>query len=63
MTERFAVSNVHVGETIELSSYSRQWIERSVMASGRAVSLISPLDIRAEVAQSAQLLLDRYKAE
>jgi proteasome accessory factor C len=50
-----------VGESIELSSYSRQWIERSVMASGGAVVLDSPLAIRDEVAKKAQLMLNRYK--
>jgi proteasome accessory factor C len=63
MAERFAITDVQIGKTIELSSYSRQWIERSVMASGRAILLNSPSDIRAEVAKKAQLLLDRYKAE
>jgi proteasome accessory factor C len=46
---------------IELSSYSRQWIERSVMASGAAVILNSPLEIRAELVKKAQLVLNRYK--
>jgi proteasome accessory factor C len=63
VTERFAISQSTIGSSIELSSYSRQWIERSVMASGEAVCLNFPLDIRAEVARRAQLILDRYKAE
>jgi proteasome accessory factor C len=63
VTERFAISQSTIGSSIELSSYSRQWIERSVMASGEAVCLNSPLDIRAEMARKAQLILDRYKAE
>jgi hypothetical protein len=33
------------------------------MASGGVVHLDTPLDIRAEVAKKAQLMLDRYKAE
>ena len=61
VAERFALSNYHLGKTIELTSYSRQWIERSVMASGGALVLNSPLDIRAEVAEKAQLMLNRYK--
>jgi proteasome accessory factor C len=61
VVERFALSEYHLGKAINLASYSRQWIERSVMASGGALVLNSPLDIRAEVAEKAQLMLNRYK--
>jgi proteasome accessory factor C len=61
VTERFAIANIEIGETVELSSYSKQWIERSVMASGGAAHLETPLDIRAEIARKAQLVLNRYK--
>lgn len=61
VAERFAITDVVIGSLIELSSYSRQWIERSVMASGAAIHLISPFDIRAEIAKKAQLMLNRYK--
>jgi len=61
VAERFAISDMPTGEEIHLSSYSRQWIERSVMASGGAVVLNSPVDIRVEVAKKAQLMLKRYK--
>ena len=63
VVERFGIADIGIGSKIQLSSYSRQWIERSVMASGSSVLLNTPLDIRAEVARKAQLLLDRYKAE
>ena len=59
--ERFAISDMPLETAIELSSYSRQWIERSVMASGAAVILNSPLEIRAELVKKAQLVLNRYK--
>ena len=59
--ERFAISGGAIGSSIELASYSRQWIERSVMASGGAIILSSPSEIRTEVAQKAQLMLNRYK--
>ena len=59
--ERFAIPNLESGKTAELSSFSRQWIERSVMAGGGAVSLNSPSDIRASVAEMARLMLNRYK--
>lgn len=59
--ERFAITNIEIGTSIELSSFSKQWIERSVMASGGAVLLQTPPEIRAEVAKTAQLMLNRYK--
>ena len=61
VTERFAIEHSTTGSSIELSSYSRQWIERSVMASGEAVLLSAPQEIRAEIAKKAQLMLNRYK--
>jgi proteasome accessory factor C len=63
VAERFALTQVAIGVPHTLASYSRQWIARSVMASGGAVRLDAPLDIRAEVAKKAQLMLVRYKAE
>ena len=60
-TERFAIADMEIGTTVKLSSFSKQWIERSVMASGGAVLLQAPLEIRAEVAKKAQLMLNRYK--
>jgi proteasome accessory factor C len=59
-TERFGLSGKQAGNRIELSSFSRQWIERSVMASGASVFLESPQEIRSEVALKAQLILKRY---
>lgn len=61
VTERFAIAHSTTGSSIEMSSYSRQWIERSVMASGGAVLLSAPQEIRAEIAKKAQLMLNRYK--
>lgn len=61
VSERFAVEHSAIGTTKELSSFSRQWIERSVMASGEAVQLSTPLEIRGEIAKKAQLMLNRYK--
>ncbi len=61
VAERFAITEMALETAIELSSYSRQWIERSVLASGAAVTLNSPLEIRADLAKKAQLMLNRYK--
>jgi proteasome accessory factor C len=61
VVERFGITDTVTGSQLDLSSYSRQWIERSVMASGAAVVLNSPSEIRDEVAKKAQLMLNRYK--
>jgi proteasome accessory factor C len=61
VTERFAIEHSTTGSSIEMTSYSRQWIERSVMAAGEAVLLSAPQEIRAEIAKKAQLMLNRYK--
>jgi proteasome accessory factor C len=45
-----------------MSAFSQQWVERSVMASGESVELSAPLNIRANIARKAQLILDRYQA-
>ena len=59
--ERFAMSYSDLAEVQRLSSFSQQWIERSVMASGGGVELVEPLNLRAAIAAKAQLILDRYK--
>jgi proteasome accessory factor C len=61
VAERFAIADLPVGQSLELSSFSRQWIERSVMAAGGTVVLNSPSDIREAVRNKAQLMLNRYK--
>jgi len=61
VVERFDVKYSDVSKTLRLQSFSQQWIERSVMASGDGVELASPLNIRADIASKAQLILDRYK--
>jgi|688.fasta_scaffold06588_19 proteasome accessory factor C len=61
VTERFGIAHHPVGTTVELSSYSPQWIERSVMASAGAVTLTTPSQTRSEISKKAQLMLNRYK--
>jgi proteasome accessory factor C len=46
--------------TVELSSYSREWIQRAVLATGSDIELLSPPELREEVAGRARLLMDRY---
>ena len=62
IAERFKQSELHVNTEFNCETYSTQWIERSIMASGRAVCLQSPPDIRKSIAVMAQTMLDRYKA-
>ena len=62
IAERFIQSELHVNTEFNCQTYSTQWIERSIMASGRAVCLQSPPDIRKSIAVMAQTMLDRYKA-
>jgi len=61
VAERFAIADLPVGQSLELSSFSGQWIERSVMAAGGTVVLNSPSDIREAVRNKAQLMFNRYK--
>ena len=60
VAERFERMDVQAGSTFSGSSFSRHWIERSVLASGGAVELLSPTEIRSEVARRAGLMLNRY---
>jgi proteasome accessory factor C len=62
VAERFKQSELQVNTAFDFETYSFQWIERSIMASGRALSLQSPPDVRNSIAVIAQTMLDRYKA-
>lgn len=61
VVERFDIDYTDSSETHRLTSFSQQWIERSVLASGDGVELTKPENIRAAIALKAQLILDRYK--
>ena len=62
IAERFKQTELSKDAEFECESFSLQWIERSVLASGSAVSLQSPPDVRKSIAGVAQSMLDRYKA-
>lgn len=62
VAERFKQSELEVNTAFDFETFSFQWIERSIMASGRAVCLQSPPDLRKSIAVMAQTMLDRYKA-
>jgi len=63
LVERFELGEAVASQSFKLSSYSRQWITRSVLADGAGVQLSSPIEIRAEIAAKAQLILDRYQVK
>jgi proteasome accessory factor C len=62
IAERFKQSELQVNTAFDFETYSLQWIERSIMASGRALCLQSPPDVRKSIAVMAQTMLDRYRA-
>lgn len=61
ISERFKQSELRVDTQFEFQSFSRQWIERAILASGNAVALQSPPEIRKSISRVAQSILDRYK--
>ena len=61
VAERFEESNLEAGTVFKGSSFSQHWIARSILASGGAVELLSPADIRSELAKRAELILNRYE--
>lgn len=62
VSERFKQTEMSVNSIFEYESFSQQWIQRAIIASGGAVSLQSPAQIRKSIATTAQSMLDRYKA-
>jgi proteasome accessory factor C len=62
IAERFGQEKLTTGSDFETTSYSQQWIERSILASGSGLELVSPSNIRSSIAKRAQSMLDRYKA-
>jgi proteasome accessory factor C len=62
IAERFKQSELSANSEFNFESFSLQWIERSIMASGGSVSLLAPVEIRKSISVMAQSMLDRYKA-
>ncbi len=61
LLERFEISEGLSSQTLNLNSYSGQWILRSILASGAGARLIDPVEIRAQIADKAQAMLNRYQ--
>ncbi len=62
IAERFKHSELSKNSEFVCESYSLQWVERSIMASGSSVCLLAPPEIRKSISSMAQSMLDRYKA-
>ena len=61
--ERFSIQKSDFDQVVETSSFSTEWIRRSVLSCSGDAELVSPVKIRAEITKVAQVLLNRYKAE
>jgi proteasome accessory factor C len=62
MKERLGLDDVALDVPLQIQSFSRQWIIRSIFASSGSVRLLEPADLGHEIAKKAQLILDRYQA-
>lgn len=61
LAERFKVSQLEADSEFDFESFSQQWLERSILASGKGAALLSPPEIRKSISELAQSMLDRYK--
>ena len=59
--ERFSLPKVSGDKDLEVTSFSSDWISRSVLASSGSVELTAPSEIRQRIAYSAEQVLNRYK--
>jgi proteasome accessory factor C len=62
IAERFKQRELSMNSEFACETYSLQWVERSIMASGSSVCLLTPPEIRESISTMAQSMLDRYKA-
>ena len=60
--ERFRFERDGLEADVEISSFSDEWIRRSVLASSGSVEVVQPQAIRSAIAQAARLMLDRYES-
>ena len=58
--ERFSLDRDSLSRDNEISSFSSEWVMRSVMASSGSVEVLEPSGLRKEIVKSAQGILDRY---
>ena len=62
MKERFNLQEAQINQKTTIRSFSKQWIIRSIFASSGSAVLEVPTEIAAEIAQKAELMLNRYLA-
>ena len=62
MKERFGLDDAPLDVKVQIASFSRQWIIRSIFASSGSARLVEPVELGDEIAEKAQLILDRYLA-
>jgi proteasome accessory factor C len=62
MKERFGLQEAQINQKTPIHSFSKQWIIRGIFASSGSAVLEAPSEIAAEIAQKAQLMLNRYLA-
>jgi proteasome accessory factor C len=62
MKERFGLEDAQIDVKTSIRSFSKQWLIRSIFASSGSAVLEEPSEISAEIAQKAQLMLNRYLA-
>ena len=59
--ERFSLDRDAMLHDAFITSYSLEWIRRSVLASSGSVELVSPTNIRVDIVTAAKAMLDCYK--
>ena len=59
--ERFSLDKEGLEHDVHVTSFSKEWIRRSVLASSASVEVVEPASIRAEICVFAQSILDIYK--
>jgi len=60
--ERFRFDSADLEADVEISSFSDEWIRRSVLASSGSVEILQPQAIRTAIGKAARLILDGYEA-
>ena len=66
IAERFGIQSVlkeqgnQAAQLVQLQSFSEEWVERAVLATGADIELTRPAEIRREVYNRAKSLLNRY---
>jgi predicted DNA-binding transcriptional regulator YafY len=69
IAERFGIQSVlkeqgnQVGQLVQLQSFSEEWVERAVLATGADIELTRPAEIRREVYNRAKSLFNRYTSK